>query len=715
MNRTLRNLMMAVLFLAPVSIFAQGYYYYTSTGTKAPYDYRSTSGTDVITPGAGDVLSSWQTLPFSFEFYGQPVSGFYVSNNGYITFDVTATASVGANTAVPNPSAPKNAIFAYWDDLTVVSGGQGVPDQVFVETLGTAPNRFVVIQWVSVTDGGGAFIYAGIRLYEDGHFDIVHNYANPTPSATVGIQDGSGLQGLLIGQSPAYVYPTLTEDPADDVVYEFFPGTQPAIDVAHQDIDFEGAIQKDACIGGTVINRGTQTVTSLEIRWQVDNGTAYSRTYTGLAMGPNQSFVWNNGSPLGLTGGNDYDIRVWVGRVNGQADQNQTNSDETRNVLAQEGTVSADRRVLVEQFTTAVCQFCPDGKVKVDEIKAATNKAYPVAIHAGFGTDNMTTADASTLAARFVTGAPTAAVDRILYDGETTIGFSRGGGGSNNYWLDKVNERLATPTTMCISMDNSYNAGTRQLTVDLTINSLDHHPDGDYRVSVFIIEDSVVGVGSGWDQVNAYNTQTGHPWAGAGNPIVGFVHNQVLRAVPTGTWGDNTVLPAKPGVNTYNHTVNYTIPTAANDDHISVIAFINTYSDADDTKMGVINAIGGGLNETVNNSCPTTTTQACQQTYTPDEVTSVEELDFFSDVNVYPNPVSSGKVNINMQFDEVLPVSIDLYNTLGQRVATSGTMTTKIGDNTFFVDTDALPTGSYHAVIKTEGNVLLSRNIVVAK
>jgi hypothetical protein len=264
-------------------------------------------------------------------------------------------------------------------------------------------------------------------------------------------------------------------------------------------------------------------------------------------------------------------------------------------------------------------------------------------------------------------------------------------------------------------MTSTYNSSTRQLSVDLTVNSVDNHPNDDYRVSLMVIEDGVTGTGSGWDQVNAYNTQTGHPYAGAGNPIVGFVHNQVLRAMPTGTWGDNTVIPATPGVSTYNHTVNYTVPGAANDANVSVIAFIHTYNDADDTKLGVINAIAGGLNETVNNSCPTTSTQACAETYTPDVVSSVQDLDFVSDVNVYPNPVTSGKVIISMDMDEIMPVSIDLYNTLGQRVATSGTMTSTIGENKFFVDTDALPTGSYHAVINSEGNVLLSRNIVVAK
>ena len=702
--------MVMLMLTIPAAIFAQGYYSFQSTGTTPPYDYRSATGTDVIAPGSNDVLSAWQQIPFTFSFDGSPVSGFYVSDNGYITFDVTAVASFSANSAVPNAAAPKQAIFAYWTALEIVSGGQGVPDQVFVETLGTAPNRMMVIQWVSVTDGSGNFVYAGIRLYEDGHFDIVHNFgAQGAAGATVGWQNAAGTMGDMKGASPNYVYPATDDSPSSDVVYEYYPGTQPSIDVAHQSLNFDGAIPKDACIGGVVVNRGTSVVTDLEIRWSVDGGTAYSRTFTGLAMATNQTFNWDNGSPLGLTGGNTHDIRVWIGRVNEQQDQNLANGDQTKTVLAQEGTVTSDKRVLLEQFTTSVCQFCPDGKVVVGDILNTTPGAHAVAIHAGFGTDAMTTQDATALADRMANGAPTAAIDRVLYDGNDRLGHSR------SDWANNVNSQLAKSTTMCISMTTSFNQGTRDLSADLTITSTDHHPNSDYRVSLMVIESGLVGSGSGWDQSNAYDGQAGHPYSGAGNPIVGFVHDRVLRAMPTGSWGDATVLPSAPGPNTWNKNVTYNVPGALNEANGSVIAFVHEYNDTDDTKMEILNVIQGGFNETQTNNCQTTSTPACATTYPPDMATSIEDFSAVEGVNVYPNPVSNGKVFVEMEINESIPVTLDLFNTLGQKVATSGTMTSDIGMNKYFVDVDGLPSGSYHVIIRTEGEVMMSRNIVVAE
>ena len=89
---------------------AQNYYSLPSTGTLAPYSSLATA-TVVVAQGSNDVLSAAQTLPFTWNFYGKPVTSYKVSDNGYITFDAAATTSVSVNTTLPNANAPKNAIF----------------------------------------------------------------------------------------------------------------------------------------------------------------------------------------------------------------------------------------------------------------------------------------------------------------------------------------------------------------------------------------------------------------------------------------------------------------------------------------------------------------------------------------------------------------------------------------------------------------------------
>ncbi len=44
-----------------------------------------------------------------------------VSDNGYITFDLTTTASVNTPTALPDAGGPNNAIYAFWSNVELKS------------------------------------------------------------------------------------------------------------------------------------------------------------------------------------------------------------------------------------------------------------------------------------------------------------------------------------------------------------------------------------------------------------------------------------------------------------------------------------------------------------------------------------------------------------------------------------------------------------------
>ena len=130
---------LAILLL--ISIFtvnAQTYSIQLSTGTSTDYNYQATNNT--ILSSGNQVLSAVQSIPFDFNFYGQTITEYKVSDNGYITFDVSATVSNEVNTTLPSANAPTDAIFAFWDDLDLASGSS-VTDEVVSFTYGTSPNR----------------------------------------------------------------------------------------------------------------------------------------------------------------------------------------------------------------------------------------------------------------------------------------------------------------------------------------------------------------------------------------------------------------------------------------------------------------------------------------------------------------------------------------------------------------------------------------------
>ena len=91
--------------LFAVALVSMAYSQYTETqslGTNPPYNWDEPTATNIINNPANDVLSATQTLPFNFNFYGNTMTQYKASDNGYITFDAAATTSFASNTSIPN-------------------------------------------------------------------------------------------------------------------------------------------------------------------------------------------------------------------------------------------------------------------------------------------------------------------------------------------------------------------------------------------------------------------------------------------------------------------------------------------------------------------------------------------------------------------------------------------------------------------------------------
>ena len=191
------------------------------------FEFRG-AATAVMTPPADNVLSTRQKLPFAWKFFGQPVDGYSISDNGYITFDSSATKSVAASTALPSASAPANSIFAFWTDMRMESGhGQWV-GHVYTATLGVAPNRVHAIYWMGPIPAADTFATSSynflLSIYENGEFEVTFaSGRKATPvKATIGAVSADG-KTTVLAEGPAFDYPTVGYGGADDVNYKFKP------------------------------------------------------------------------------------------------------------------------------------------------------------------------------------------------------------------------------------------------------------------------------------------------------------------------------------------------------------------------------------------------------------------------------------------------------------------------------------------------------------
>ncbi len=232
------------------------------------------------------------------------------------------------------------------------------------------------------------------------------------------------------------------------------------------------------------------------------------------------------------------------------------------------------RNVLLEEFTGAWCGFCPAAKPAVDSLQRLYPGLIVVAIHGG-GVDAMEIPEGKALAATYQPQAyPAGMIDRVLWS--QRYGPAR----ALANWEGHIMEQAARTAEVSVSVDADFTPTTREIRTTVRATFVERPITGAFRVNLYLVEDSVVGTGRGYDQTNYGNTDPAHPYYGAGNPIVGFVHDNVLRAMPSGPTGTEGIIPNDPEIGTtYQSAYTFALPTNVRPEHARLVAFISYYGD----------------------------------------------------------------------------------------------------------------------------------------
>ena len=437
-------------------------------------------------------------------------------------------------------------------------------------------------------------------------------------------------------------------------------------------------------IGGTIENTGLNTLNSVDINWSTDGGvTVNTNSLTPSTASFGSTSFTHTITATALNPGLFTDLMVWTSNPNGVADSLNANDTIRTRFFVNNGT-TVSREVLLEEFTTAPCQFCPDSAVVVEQILASNPAVIAVGEHACFGTDAMTIPEASTYCSAFGSGAPTACIDRVLFPGETSVAHGRG------TWSANAATRAAIGSPVTLNVTGTYNATNRQVNADVTANFSDYAVPGDIRVTLFVVEDSVTCAGSGYNQVNAYNNSAGHPYAGAGNPIVGFVRRHVLRDVyPTNdAWGDNTVIPTSPVLNTnYVKNNTFTLNSTWKSNDVSLVAFVSYYNVNTDERV-VLNAADVKLNNLTS---------------------SVGEIEKdASSLSIYPNPTADvSTIEFNLSTSKAVLLSV--RDMTGKEVIVKDFGTLSAGVQKIAFDATNLTNGIYFASMKIGEEVITKK------
>ena len=210
-------------------------------------------------------------IGFPFTFYGETASALTVSNNGGILFDQVPGQRGRDDYLSPvNRTLPDHriglAMLPWWDDIQQdYIDGIG---NVFVQTLGDAPNRQFVIEWYNlpVSFGGGETITFEAVLYEGSNY-IQFEYQDVTCGTTTCDDGASATIGVNADATTSNQYsfdqPTLV--PQKAILYT--PST-PVTYTASQQVTLDvGApvISVDPTSFDKTLTAGTSTTDTLTI------------------------------------------------------------------------------------------------------------------------------------------------------------------------------------------------------------------------------------------------------------------------------------------------------------------------------------------------------------------------------------------------------------------------------------------------------------------
>jgi hypothetical protein len=160
------------------------------------------------------------------------------------------------------------------------------------------------------------------------------------------------------------------------------------------------------------------------------------------------------------------------------------------------------------------------------------------------------------------TGYPSGMVDRVPFDGSTCL--------NRGYWEYVANNQLLETAVCGLAIISVVNGQNATVEVHAGFNTT---LSGEFRLTVYLIEDGVTGTGYGYDQRNYYNTDPESPFYNLGDPIEGYEHNHTLRAILSESLGDAIMVSEMASGG--EHIETYTVDLSSyNKNNLSIVAFV---------------------------------------------------------------------------------------------------------------------------------------------
>lgn len=338
---------------------------------------------------------------------------------------------------------------------------------------------------------------------------------------------------------------------------------------------------------------------------------------------------------------------------------------------AQDGKQTFTRKMVIEQFTTAQCGWCPSGADRITNATSGSNNVIWIKHHAGFGTDDLTNDIAETLTIFYGGGtfAPAMMVDRTRFNADDPGPVGNVGNVSE---IRGVLAKAKAVPTYCkvYTPDVTFDPSNRHLTGTVSGRFGDKVYDDNTRLVIFLVEDSIFMSQHDYNNGSASNSYAVDYW-----------HMATVRDTLTALWGDPMVVDEAANM-AFSHTIDYTLPENFVYKNCRVVAIVYNYDPTDINNCPVLNAAESDF---------------------LDQNLGIGEMASQCQLRLFPNPATD---RVIVEADADIE-SVTLTNALGQVVA----RLTGHGQQQE-VRTDRLSNGTYVVRVQTAQGVATRRLVL---
>lgn len=313
----------------------------------------------------------------------------------------------------------------------------------------------------------------------------------------------------------------------------------------------------DLEIKGIIRSERDTPITSFDAVYSVDGVDSELYTFDGLNISFNESFEFSHPQLVNIEVG-EHEAVLRVENINGMGDDDDPGNNS---LTAQFLSVNElfVKNVVYEEGTGTWCGWCPRGLVGLNTMAHTYTDGTWIGIGVHNG-DPMTVAEYDQGIGTFISGYPSGVLNRknVFDPGLSTL--------EPAYLMAKQE----VPLGKIEITGKTWDAGTRELTVEIASNFAMDLTGTSYNLSMVIVESGLTGTTSQWNQANYYSGGAygdlidwdGTNWADLPNPVpaANMVYNHVGRVLVGGWNGVPGIIPADVVYgNAYTHEFTHTL------------------------------------------------------------------------------------------------------------------------------------------------------------